>query len=158
MPVINLIFKLNIKEIVHNHFLQLVNDRIDVLEDLISGLADGAQNDAKGSAGDKHETALSMMHLEQEKLAAKLRDTLKQRDDLSKAAATPKSDKVTLGSLVKSNGFYFYFSTALPKMQIGEKTVFALSKEAPLGAAMLGKSRGDKVTISGKEYVIEEIA
>ena len=39
-----------------NYYKQLVQDRIDVFQDMISGLTDDAQNDAKGSAGDKHET------------------------------------------------------------------------------------------------------
>ena len=48
-------------------YKEMLQDRIDVFQDMISGLTIDAQNDAKGSAGDKHETALSMMHLEQEK-------------------------------------------------------------------------------------------
>jgi hypothetical protein len=46
-------------------YKEIIQDRIDVFQDMISGLTIDAQNDAKGSAGDKHETALSMMHLEQ---------------------------------------------------------------------------------------------
>jgi hypothetical protein len=47
--------------------------------DMIAALTEDSKNDAKGSAGDKHETALSMMHLEQEKLNAKLREVLQQK-------------------------------------------------------------------------------
>jgi hypothetical protein len=50
-------------------YYQLVQDRIDIFRDMIAAFED-SKNDAKGSAGDKHETALSMMHLEQEKLNA----------------------------------------------------------------------------------------
>ena len=55
---------------------QLLQDKIDVFRDMISGLTEDAKNDTKGSAGDKHETALSMMHLEQEKLNYKLKEIL----------------------------------------------------------------------------------
>jgi hypothetical protein len=41
-------------------------------------LTEDSKNDAKGSAGDKHETALSMMHIEQEKLNYKLRKWLQK--------------------------------------------------------------------------------
>jgi hypothetical protein len=44
---------------------------------MIAALTEDSKNDAKGSAGDKHETALSMMHIEQEKLNYKLRKWLK---------------------------------------------------------------------------------
>ena len=66
------------QEVLH-YYKQLVQDRIDVFQDMISGLTVDAQNDAKGSAGDKHETALSMMHLEQEKLNHKLKEILEQK-------------------------------------------------------------------------------
>lgn len=56
------------KEKTHLYYLQLVQDRIDVFRDMIAALTEDSKNDAKGSAGDKHETALSMMHIEQEKL------------------------------------------------------------------------------------------
>jgi hypothetical protein len=42
-------------------------------------LQEDSKNDAKGSAGDKHETALSMMHIEQEKLNYKLREVVTQK-------------------------------------------------------------------------------
>lgn len=148
---------MELKRAVQDRFLQLLNDRIDVLEDLIADLSAGAQNDAKGSAGDKHETTLSRMHLEQEKLAEKLRVCINQRVVLQKSFLMSASDRVVLGSLVKSNGFYFYISVALPKVTLGIYTIFALSTEAPLGAAMLGKSNGDAVTVVGTTYVIEEI-
>jgi len=64
------------KQKIHIHYLQLVQDRIDVFKDMIVALTEDSKNDAKGSAGDKHETALSMMHIEQEKLNRKLREVL----------------------------------------------------------------------------------
>ena len=67
---------------------QLLQDKIDVFRDMISGLTEDAQNDAKGSAGDKHETALSMMHIEQEKLNHKLKEILNQKAILDKIDAS----------------------------------------------------------------------
>jgi acetone carboxylase gamma subunit len=50
------------KQKIYQYYLQLVQDRID-FRDMIVALTEDSKNDAKGSAGDKHETALSMMHL-----------------------------------------------------------------------------------------------
>ena len=61
------------KQKIHQQYLQLIQDRIDVFRDMIVDLTEDSKNDAKGSAGDKHETALSMMHLEQEKINHKLK-------------------------------------------------------------------------------------
>ena len=74
------------KERIHLKYRQLVQDKIDVYRDMIANLADDAQNDAKSSAGDKHETALSMMHLEQEKLVQKLRENLEMQAILDNPA------------------------------------------------------------------------
>jgi hypothetical protein len=49
------------KQKIYQYYLQL-QDRIDVFRDMIAALTEDSKNDAKGSAGDKHETALSMMH------------------------------------------------------------------------------------------------
>ena len=38
-----------------------------------------ANEESKSSAGDKHETALSMMHIEQEKLTNKLKEAITQK-------------------------------------------------------------------------------
>ncbi len=59
----------------------MVQDRIDVFKDMISGLTEDSKNDAKGSAGDKHETALSMMHIEQEKLTNKLKEAIRAKSN-----------------------------------------------------------------------------
>ena len=60
------------KQKIYNYYVQLVQDKIDAFRDMIAALMEDSKNDAKGSAGDKHETALSMMHIEQEKLKSKL--------------------------------------------------------------------------------------
>ena len=72
------------KQKIKQHHLVLLQDKIDVYQDMISGLSNDAQNDSKGSAGDKHETALSMMHLEQEKLTNKLKETIVLKEILEK--------------------------------------------------------------------------
>ena len=72
------------KQKVLHQYLQIVNDRIDAFQDMITALTEDSKNDAKGSAGDKHETALSMMHIEQEKINKKLAEILEQRNILNK--------------------------------------------------------------------------
>lgn len=138
-------------------YKELIQDRIDVFQDMISGLTIDAQNDAKGSAGDKHETALSMMHLEQEKLNHKLKEILEQKVVLDKIDAAAKPQKVALGSLVQANGMLLFISTALPKIIVEGKTVFALSPQSPLGSKLMGNSIGFEFDMNGKPYLIEKV-
>ena len=145
------------KQKILTYYKQLVQDRIDVFQDMILGLTDDAQNDAKGSAGDKHETALSMMHLEQEKLNHKLREVLDQKNILDRIDDSVIHQKVALGSLVQTNGMLLFISTALPKITIDGINVIALSPQSPLGNKLMGNKVGFTFEINGTKYLIEEI-
>lgn len=142
---------------IYQYYHQLVQDRIDAFRDMITALTEDSKNDAKGSAGDKHETALSMMHLEQEKLNAKLREVVQQKAVLDKINPEIVSTIITLGSLVKANGIYLYLSLALPKISIDGVNVIALSPQSPLGNKLIGNSVGYKFEINTTKYLVEEI-
>lgn len=124
---------------------------------MISDLAQDAQNDAKGSAGDKHETALSMMHLEQEKLNQKLAEIIEQKNVVDKIDADAIHTKIALGSFVQTNEMLFYISAALPKIQLENKTIIAVSPQSPLGSQLMGKSLGDEVVINSNRFQIKSI-
>ena len=148
---------MTLKQQVLNQYKQLLQDKIDAFQDMISGLTIDAQNDAKGSAGDKHETALSMMHLEQEKLNFKLREFLIQKDILDKIDASQSHSKIALGSLVQANGMLLFMSSALPKIVVETKTIIALSPQSPLGMKLLGNSVGFSFEINGSVFLVEEV-
>lgn len=147
---------MDFKEEVRSRYQQLVQDKIDVFRDMISGLADDAQNDAKGSAGDKHETALSMMHLEQEKLTQKLRENLDMKAVLDKLEPH-QTTKIALGSLIRANGIYLYMSCALPKITVNGHTIIALSPQSPLGIQLMGQEQGFSFQILGSRYTVMEL-
>ena len=145
------------KQKIKSHYQNLLSEKINELRFMISDLAQDAQNDAKGSAGDKHETALSMMHLEQENLNQKLAEIIGQKNGIDKIDADAIHTKVALGSLVQTNEMLFYISTALPKITIDNKTIIAVSPESPLGSQLLGKSVGDEITINNNRFHIKTI-
>ena len=124
---------------------------------MISDLAEDAQNDAKGSAGDKHETALSMMHIEQEKLNYKLKEVLEQKQILESIDIDKINKKIGIGSLIQTNTFLFFMSTALPKITIENIDVVALSPSSPLGKIMLGKEINEEFEFNGTKYKILSI-
>ena len=145
------------KQKIYSYYLQLVQDKIDVFRDMISALTEDSKNDAKGSAGDKHETALSMMHIEQEKLNRKLREVLDQKIILDKIDATSITETIILGSLIKANGIFLYLSVALPKIAIEGINVIALSPQSPLGNKLMGMKVGHSFEINTTKYIIEEV-
>jgi hypothetical protein len=145
------------KQKIYQHYVRLVQDRIDVFRDMITALTEDSKNDAKGSAGDKHETALSMMHIEQEKLNYKLREVVAQKAILDKIDPLKIAGTIVVGSLVKANGIYLYLSLALPKINIEGVNVIALSPQSPLGNKLMGNVVGFTFEINSTKYLIEEI-
>ena len=148
---------MSLKQEIHFKYTQIIQDKIDVFQDMIAGLAEDSLNDAKGSAGDKHETALSMMHLEQEKLATKLREAIDQKAILDKINVSSVHNKVAVGSLVKTNKLTVYVATALPKLTIGEQNIFGISPQSPLGIQLLGNESNHIFQLNNVEYQILSI-
>ena len=145
------------KQKIKQQHLVLLQDKIDVYQDMISGLSEDAQNDAKGSAGDKHETALSMMHLEQEKLTNKLKETIVLKEILEKIDVSKTTATIVLGSYVKVNAMQLFISAALPKISIEDITVLSVSPQSPLGSQLIGKKHGDNVVVNGTTFTILEV-
>lgn len=148
---------MRMKDQIKVRYQQLLQDRIDVFKDMIVQLTEGAQNDAKGSAGDKHETALSMMHLEQEKLNVKLKEVLDQKAIIDRMDPNLVTTKVALGSLVAVNGMWLFIAAALPKITLDGKTIIAVSPQAPLGSALMGQEVGFTTTVNGSTFTIHQI-
>ena len=145
------------KQKIKQQHLLLLQDKIDIYQDLILSLTEDAQNDAKSSAGDKHETTLSKLHIEQEKIANKLKEALEQQFILSKLDVTQISNNVVLGSLVKTNHLTVLVCIALPKITVDNQTIFAISPQSPLGIQMMHKKVQAEFLVNQVNYKILEI-
>ena len=148
---------MTLKSQILNQYKQIVNDRINVFQDMISALTEDSINDSKSSAGDKHETALSMMHIEQEKINKKLSEILIQKLVLDKINPNLMSKKIALGSIIKTNGMILFMCTALPKIVVDSQTIIAVSTQSPLGSKLLGNEIGFKFEINTTKYILEEV-
>jgi transcription elongation GreA/GreB family factor len=144
------------QEILHYYKMQL-QDKEDVFRDRISALTEDSKNDSKGSAGDKHETALSMMHLEQEKINFKIQEILGQKAVLEKIDATKIHKIVAIGSLVSVNTMLVFISSALPKITINNQTILAISPQSPLGSKLIGNQIGFNFELNGNKFEIKNV-
>ncbi|NHM02192.1 GreA/GreB family elongation factor [Flavobacterium difficile] len=147
----------NFKQKIFSQYQTLLQDKIDIYQDLIHSLTNDAQNDAKSSAGDKHETTLSKLHIEQEKIANKLKEALEQQAILTKLDIDKVSDQVILGSLVKTNHLTVFVGTALPKITVDNQVVFAISPQSPLGMQLMHKTINSEFPVNNVTYKILEI-
>lgn len=145
------------KEQIIAQYTQRIQDKIDAFQDMIAALTEDSKNDSKGSAGDKHQTALSMMHIEQEKLNYKLKEYLIENQLFSQIDFSKKSAKVILGSLVQANDNYFLIAVALPKIMVQGTTVYGISPESPLAQKLLGNEVGHSFKINTVDYLVNGI-
>ena len=145
------------KQKIIRHYSNFLQTKIDSLRQMIADLTEDAKNDAKGSAGDKHETALSMMHLEQEKLNQKLKEFLDAKSIFESIDFEKANTKVSQGSLVLANNIYFLISVSLPKIELEGKTIFAISPQASLAQMLLGSVLNDEISVNNISYQIQSI-
>jgi transcription elongation GreA/GreB family factor len=150
--------KMTLKQKIHAHCLQIISDKLRALQQLMSDLKDSAANETKSTAGDKHETALAMLQIEQANVGAQIQDITNKKAAIEKLDPSLPSNKILNGSLVKTSKGYLYISIALPKMTIEGITITPLSPQSPLGMQLMGLSSGDTATINNNSYIVESIA
>ena len=142
---------------IYFYYKEILNDKIQNLLTALQDFKEGAENDVKSSAGDKHETARAMMQLEIEKTNRQLNEFQKQMNDLEKIDVTASSSKIINGSLIKANNIYFFLSVAIGKIDVEGINVMVLSSQSPLGLKMSGHKKDDSVELNGTHYLIEEV-
>ncbi len=145
------------KEKIYRQYVLLVHEKISLLKKNLQDLTDSASNETKSTAGDKHETALAMLQIEQENSSRQLSDVLKQKAVLEKIDPLLHPEQVVNGSLVKTNKGYYFISIGLGKITVNEQLITALSPESPLGAQMMHLKKADTFIFNGMEYRIETI-
>lgn len=148
---------MKLKQKVYDHYLQLVHDKIALLQKVLADLKESGANETKSTAGDKHETALAMLQIEQANKRTQLQEVLTQHAALEKIKPEVSAKIILNGSLIKTNKGYFFMSTALGKAVIDGISVIAVSPVSPLGQKLMGLAIADIVEMNGTSYIIEEL-
>jgi transcription elongation GreA/GreB family factor len=145
------------KEKIFQLYKQKVDEKISVLKKSYDELSESAANETKSTAGDKHETALAMLQIEQENTGRQLKEAINQKSILEKIDPTLHTIEIVRGSIVNTNNGIFFMCIGLGKILVDENTVIALSPESPLGLQLMHLKQGDTFTFSGIDYIIERI-
>lgn len=148
---------MKLKQKIYNHYLHLINEKVNMLQQVLADLKESGANETKSTAGDKHETALAMLQIEQANKRAQLQEVLTQKAALEKIDPLLTAALIVNGSLIKTNRGYLFMSIALGKTVIDNNTVIALSPQSPLGQKLMGLKTGDTALINEMKYDIEEI-
>lgn len=123
----------------------------------ISEISEALQSETKSSVGDKHETSRARLQSEEEKLHMQLNETNITLNEFDKINTTSSFTRVSLGALVQTNQGYFFIAVAIGKMEVKAKTIFVISKDAPLAKKMLGLEANNTFVFNEKIYEILNI-
>ncbi len=148
---------MKLKQKIYDHYLQVIQDKVAMLQKVLDDLKESGANETKSTAGDKHETALAMLQIEQANKRAQLQEVLAQKAALEKIDPTLSASMIVNGSLIKTNRGYLFMSTALGKASVNNIAIIALSPQSPLGQKLMGLKTGGTALINGMEYHIEGI-
>jgi len=146
-----------LKQKIYDHYLKGIKDKITGLEKILADLKESGANETKSTAGDKHETALAMLQIEQANVRGQLKEAQQQQTILEKINPAVSPIVIVPGSLIKTNKGYLFLSIAAGKAVVDGHTVMALSPESPLGQQLVQVGKGGAVSINTTKYTIESI-
>lgn len=124
---------------------------------MLADLKESGANETKSTAGDKHETALAMLQIEQANKREQLNHVVAQKILVEKINPTIIAAAVVMGSLIKTDQGYLFMSVALGKAVVEGISFIALSPQSPLGQQLMGLNEKDTAIINNKSYHIEAI-
>lgn len=110
----------------------------------------------KSSAGDKHETARAMIHLEQEKLGIQFQEVQKNFRILSQINLCEHTS-VKMGSLVQTDKAIFFIGVALGKIEFKKHQIYVISPISPLGQKLMNVNQGELLEFNAAKYQINKI-
>ena len=150
----NVEFKRQVYQLCESEIASKIAQLLQVLKDLKISAA----NETKSTAGDKYETALAMLQIEQANVNKQLQIFKDQQLALQKINPAYQVSIVGLGSLVSTDVNYFFLSVAVGKIEVNGVIVFAISPLSPLGAKLLGLQKSDTVSVNNRAYCILNVA
>ncbi len=103
------------KQKIYSHFLQQINYKVQQLQKVLDDLKESGSNETKSTAGDKHETALAMLQIEQANTRGQMKEVIAQKEALEKINPSITAKIIVHGSLIKTNRGYLFLSIALGK-------------------------------------------
>ncbi|UZD20987.1 hypothetical protein PBT90_15545 [Algoriphagus halophytocola] len=147
------------KEKVYQASIAQVKEKIKLLTEERKAINEGILEDTKSSAGDKFETGREMMSRDLMTITTQIKQATADLEELYRLQAVKnRTERVQEGSLVNLGDALYLISISFGALQVGDKRLFLLSKNAPLGELLLGKKQNDQVEFRGKLFLVKEIA
>lgn len=137
--------------------LASVQQKLDQSTRYLNDLKESSATETKSSAGDKFETSREMMQQEIDKAELHFSKLSQQLLQLKSMTPEERPGAIDNGSFVITNRGSFYISAALGKIKFENEFFFAISIESPMARALRDKLKGDKVFVSGRDVIVEDV-
>ena len=145
------------KKIVYTKIQEEINHRVHKIQTALRQQSESLKTASESTAGDKHNTARAMMHIEEEKLGKQLAQLIKLKKLLVKVHPSKTSNAITLGSLVNTNRGWLYIAVPLGKFSMDGIDLMAISLASPIGQVLQGKKVFETTTFNGQNWEVLEI-
>jgi transcription elongation GreA/GreB family factor len=142
------------KQAVIEASIVLLQQKLAALERTQAEQLSDSASQGKSTAGDKHDTAQAMVHLEQEQNNQLWQETTRQLQFFLQPRWREACTQGGPGALITTNQGHYLILNAIGKVQVNEASVMTLSAASPLGQAMMGKRVGETVQMPKQEIHI----
>ena len=146
-----------LKKIFLSALYSLVGEKVNSATSAIDSTTESKNTATKSTAGDKHETGRAMMERELALSNSQLHKAQFLKNELSKISLELDFTSVDLGALVVTNQGHYFISIGLGKVNIQGDDFYAISGGSPLGIALMGMQKGQKINFQGRNIEIIDV-
>jgi transcription elongation GreA/GreB family factor len=142
------------KQAVIEACIALLQQKLASLEQTQAEQLNDSASQGKSTAGDKHDTAQAMVHLEQEQNNQLWQETTRQLQFYLQPRWRESCTKGGPGALITTDQGHYLILNAIGKVQVNDAFVMTLSAASPLGQAMMEKIVGQIIQMPRQEMHI----
>jgi anti-sigma28 factor (negative regulator of flagellin synthesis) len=147
---------INLKKSLVEYCKNRLEIKLKELMVIYQSLIDSIQTDSKSSAGDKHETFKSMMHIEQEKMQTQIK-MINQQINIINQLKVEKKNRIENGTLIVTDSKVFFIAASLGLASISDQSFFIVSLDSPIIQFMKKQSINTMFTFQSTNYKIIDI-
>ena len=136
---------------------QIVEERIELIENNLNQINASKKNETKSSVGDKYETGRAMLQIEEDNYKKQMHQVLLLKNQLEQISISRQSDKAGTGSLVITNTADYFISVGLGEITLEGKPYYCISPASPIGQKIMNQQPGFKFQFNGNDTEIKKI-
>ncbi len=130
-----------------------LEQRRNVVQQILDNVATSLREETKSTAGDKHETGRAMLQLERENAGKQLAAIEKLEHIYNRINSDVSGGPVHLGSVVFTSQASYFIAIPVGAIKVDDLMVYAVGIGSPIGQLLMGKRVGDEVRF--RESVIK---